>query len=337
MRNAVKTKSFKSRLINASLVVLSIAILLVTVEGLSYLVLKVSDEGYYRPDFKNSLGLRDPREPHQLRNKQVVLAIGDSFTHGLGVPYQNSYPAQLEANLQSVYSDVAVVNAGIPGLETNMALNLLKRVYDDYEPKLVILGFHSGDVVQNLQIVDDGINSTVMDDKNFKEIIRHSEEHLPKLFLLKEFLRQKTSTFALVNYLYKNYIIKYLPPPAEMTSLGAGNDFQATEYLLDKMHEFLSSRNTKLVILSIVPLVRFDAYPYNLLNERLEKYAQSRNVDFINPLKEFSKHSSSELWVSIRDGHYNAEGNRVISEAVMAYLIKHNLLADAHPIARRLE
>lgn len=327
-----RKKIFVSRLIYVSLLVLSVAICCVALEGISYLVLKVGDEGYYNQDFKNSIGLRDPREPLQLQGKQVIMAIGDSFTYGLGVRYQSSYPSQLEAMLRSTYSDVAVVNAGIPGIDTKMALDLLKRIYSKYEPSIVVLGFTSGDVLQNQLAIDDSGDGITSSDANFVDTIRNSEKRYPKLFLMRTYLRQKTATFALMEYLYKNYMIKYLPPSAAAKNLGMGTQFQNTEHVLDEMCKFISNKNkTKLVILNIVPLVRFDAYPYKTLDKRLEEYAQSRNIHNINPLECFSKHSSSDLWVSIRDGHYNAEGNRVLSEAVSAYLIKHNLLADDHP------
>ena len=332
----MKSKGAASRLAAASLMILSLVICGLAVEGVSYTLVTFSEGGYYERDIRNSLGLRDPREPQELQCDRVVLAIGDSFTYGLGVPYRDSYPAQLDMGLRSAAANVAAVNGGVAGFDTEMALSLLKRVYDDYEPSVVVLGFHPADVVQN-QLTFAAASEqpgpashTAKIDATFEEVVEQTEANSPTLYWVREFLRQKTSTFALLDYLYKTYAIKYLPAPPAVTNTGTGAEFAATERLLDEIHEFLSAkRNTQFVIVGIVALVRFDAYPYEQLNARLEAYARSRGVHFIDPLEEFAKHSSSKLWVSIRDGHYNAAGNRIVSDAVQAYLSKHGLLTAA--------
>ncbi|HEY7040751.1 MAG TPA: arylesterase [Methylomirabilota bacterium] len=47
--------------------------------------------------------------------ERVVLAFGDSLTSGLGVPADQTYPAQLAARLKREGYDYRVVNAGVSG------------------------------------------------------------------------------------------------------------------------------------------------------------------------------------------------------------------------------
>lgn len=328
-----ETKSLKSRLIDALLVLLSLLVMLAAVEGVSYLVVKFNDHGDYERDVLNSLQLRDPREPAQVRDQRVVLMIGDSFTYSLGVRYPQSYPAMLEAKLRAAQRDVTVINGGVPGFDTYMELAQIRRIHDAYKPGLVVLGIHSGDIVQNQQAAASGADKPapagMADGKAVEEAVRQSEQGMPWIYRLKEFLRLKTSTFTLVDYWYKNVLIKYVEPPADMTGLGAGPDFLPTERALDQIHAYLKERNTGLVLVAMVPLVRFDVYPYHQLNARLEQYAKSRGLHFVNPLKAFSARSSSELWVSIRDGHYNAKGNEIVSDVVARYLVENKLLPEA--------
>ncbi len=312
----------RSFFLNTLLVVASTVICLVLIEGSAYFIVKTHDSGYYEPDFKNSLGLRDPREPTDVRGESVVLVLGDSFTYGLGVRFEDSYPAQLEASLRLAQLDVAVVNAGNPGFDTQMAYDRLLAVYKHYEPDCVILGFHSADIVQNkivYSMLDEGIVTQKLegaDEHEIRDTVKQREADIPKLYLIKNYVRKSSNTGALIDYLYKNYMIKYLPPPERVQNFGSGADFAATEYFLDQINDFLSEKKKKFILLNIIPLVRFDAYPYGRLSEQLEEYAESRNILFINPLEEFSnsKFPSGELWVSMSDAHYNAHGQRVISD-----------------------
>lgn len=325
------SKRLRSRFITASLVALSVVICIALVEASAYVILKTNDSGYYKRDFKNSLGLRDPREPTDLRDKRVILALGDSFTYGLGVRYEDSFPGQLDASLHSAHPDFAVVNGGKPGFDTQMAYDRLQRVYSYYEPDYVILGFHSADIVQN-RIAFRKLNEETatqkiesVDEQKIQTDIKQREADLPTLFLIKEYLRKSSKTGALANHVYKNYLIKYLPPSEKMKKFGSGAEFEATEYFLDGINDFLSEKNTKFILLSIIPLVRFDVYPYDELNKQLEQYARSRNILFVNPLEELSKFPSSALCVSMNDGHYNAQGNQVISEVLKSALIEQEL------------
>jgi acyl-CoA thioesterase-1 len=47
--------------------------------------------------------------------ERVLLAFGDSLTSGLGVPAEQTYPAQLAARLKREGYDYRVVNAGVSG------------------------------------------------------------------------------------------------------------------------------------------------------------------------------------------------------------------------------
>ena len=84
----------------------------------------------------NSLGLRGP-EPSQGQGPRV-LALGDSVTFGWGVPYEDSYPAQLQEALSEKAPSVEVLNAGMPAMKPGTiaawAADHAKRL----EPDLVL-------------------------------------------------------------------------------------------------------------------------------------------------------------------------------------------------------
>jgi acyl-CoA thioesterase-1 len=61
----------------------------------------------------------------------TIVAIGSSSTEGHGVPYQESYPAQLEAMLRAKGVDARVINAGIGGDTTGGMLARLDSAVPD--------------------------------------------------------------------------------------------------------------------------------------------------------------------------------------------------------------
>jgi lysophospholipase L1-like esterase len=79
-----------------------------------------------------------------LQKNAVVLAFGDSLTYGTGAPASQSYPSILEKMIAR-----KVINAGIPGEDTEHGLARLPLLLDKYHPSLLILCHGANDLIQN--------------------------------------------------------------------------------------------------------------------------------------------------------------------------------------------
>jgi len=73
----------------------------------------------------------------------VILAFGDSLTHGTGAKLVDSYPAVLEK-----LSGHKVINAGIPGELSEQGLKRLPGLLEKHKPEMLILCHAGNDILR---------------------------------------------------------------------------------------------------------------------------------------------------------------------------------------------
>lgn len=106
-----------------------------------------------------------------LGSNAVILAFGDSLTHGNGAPDGESYPAVLER-----LSGRRVINAGIPGERSPAGLRRLPEMLDRHTPQLLIL-CHGGNDMLRRQSIDDM-------QSNLEQMIRLARERGVQVVML---------------------------------------------------------------------------------------------------------------------------------------------------------
>jgi hypothetical protein len=98
----------------------------------------------------NSLGWRGPREYREDKQTRYrVLFLGDSFTYGLGVSDDQSFPARVEKVLTAEHLSVETMNAGCPGKGTDYEVKLFDTVGRRFQPDLTVLCFFCNDFQDN--------------------------------------------------------------------------------------------------------------------------------------------------------------------------------------------
>jgi lysophospholipase L1-like esterase len=89
----------------------------------------------------NTDGFRDPERGARRPGVPRVLVLGDSFTFGWGVLDEQPYPQRTEKLLRAQGLEVEVINAGIPGYNTEQEAVLLDELMPRYQPDQVVLGY----------------------------------------------------------------------------------------------------------------------------------------------------------------------------------------------------
>ena len=100
----------------------------------------------------NSEGFRDAEVPERKPASAFrILCLGDSWTFGMNVGQEQTYPQRLKALLREEFPEVdfEVFNRGVLGYSSYQGLELLRRRAIDLNPDVVVIGFAMNDAKVN--------------------------------------------------------------------------------------------------------------------------------------------------------------------------------------------
>src|SRR5215203_1800630 len=113
----------------------------------------VVSRGLYEPDpprrYRLQAGLRGPEVGAKAPGTLRLLALGDSFTFGVGAQARETYPARLEEILRSRGVRAEVLNAGAPGFSVPDETAWFQRWGRPLEPDMILLAVFVGNDLQD--------------------------------------------------------------------------------------------------------------------------------------------------------------------------------------------
>src|SRR6202051_3211306 len=94
----------------------------------------------------NSKGLRDREIPYERAPSTVrILMLGDSFTEGWGVPFDQTFSKRIERLFAARGTPAEVINAGVGNYNTVMEVNYFLGEGFKYRPDIVVLNYIPND------------------------------------------------------------------------------------------------------------------------------------------------------------------------------------------------
>lgn len=314
--------------------------------------------GEFKVDINiNSRGLRDTEDFIQEENGLRILALGDSFTFGIGVNQQATYPNQLEEAIRAQGINCEVINAGIPGYGTRQEVAFFKNYGLEYAPKIVILGFlMANDAEDNLgnYIVKNGF--IITKDSKYPEL------PLSKFYIFKSFIRKHSSLYCFIvsrlksNVYARNIILKLglitdlIPAELQFYKKDYSNRvktcYGVTKLMLRELKRRCIDNNTELLIIGI-PLktqvyqkawetakkqyaLKDDEFDIDLPNKMMSEFCKEEKINFLDLLPSFRKlaQQGKQLYYII-DGHLNEEGHKITAKFIYSFLEEHKYFKNS--------
>lgn len=283
---------------------------------------------------KDSIGHRDyeyaeAKAPGVYR----VIAIGDSFTWGGGVNFDDIWPKRLERYLRD-YENVKgvsyeVLNWALPGTATPSQVRNLRRAASRYRPDLVVLGYCLNDAEHEA-------------DKKAVTALRN--KLMPPLkpgHGLKRFLFNNSALFRLLATRFaatrnnRGQVTYY-----QELYRDAYPGWEATRAALADLGTWRSESGVPVVVM-VFPLYSWsfdDRYPFADIHGKLHGELERAGLPYLDLLEANRglDHTALEAY-PYKDPHPSDIAHRIAAEQLYGYLGDAGLLPDGEPIAAKLD
>lgn len=290
------------------------------------------------PFFSNSLGMRDEavREVSAKKNGPRILLIGDSFTEGVGLPWEKTFAGILASRLSA--EGIEVLNSGVnsycPILSKGRLHYLLEQ--KGLEVDRVVAAVDISDIMQEL-LYRETPQGRVESQPLFPE---DDEKAMAAYFRNEKWIRDHLEeNFVILGALARNLRLWYrdhLPPPAirrqdEIPSWAyVWPEYRgAYEPLIEKglklaqqhMTEIATDLRKRGIALTVMVYPWPQQLPHLGRPSRAETvwadWAKENRVDFINLFRDFSRLGPAESiqknYYLQNDWHWNDRGNAFVA------------------------
>ncbi len=282
----------------------------------------------------NSAGFRDV-EHSTIKKPGVarIMVIGDSFTFGMGVNLEDTYPKKLEKFLNRAHIPCEVINCGVIGYNMWQHYEMLKGKVLPNNPDLVILGLFEDDIgasVRPYKDPEDWKGVKLYQPKFFSIVLDH--------FYLWTFIRNAA---ALYEYKYRyrlghNYMKgieerKKVWGPSNPTDVNyriMSGKIEKERYAVfsKKLKTFVQTASyagVRVLVVFIPDSVQLGDFHLQAINRFLKKVCAEIDVPFLDvtPFLEAKKNHAS-LYLFPVDAHGSSKGLDLIAKSIADKIVK---------------
>lgn len=254
----------------------------------------------------NSLGVRGPEFGPKRAGVKRIVAVGDSFTEGQGVPEGDTYPSLLASRLESaVPGRYEVLNFGQRATDFPELLDLFERALQ-LSPDLVIYGLCLNDAERSAEY-----------DRRWPRLNDWVMVRRPPIDLewwnsrLGSFVADRIEQWRIARDTTEWYRGMYGPPNRDGWER-TRNDFR-------RMKDEAESRQARLMVAVWPLLVGLEGrYPFREVHERLAASFERQKIPHQDLLDVLSGQESASLWAHPADRHPNRRANALAAGSMLA-------------------
>jgi lysophospholipase L1-like esterase len=318
----------------------------------------ISQTSEYKTSIRiNSLGLREDKEyERKAPGVYRILAIGDSFTMGVGVELEDTYLKVLERMLESRGGGQAyeVINAGVPGYNTRQELTYLQEEGLKLAPDLVLLNFYVGNDIydnfysQSLSVIDGYLQNGpppkgILPYKLRSYLARNS--HFYNFIWLYQRRLFDWSIEKREKQEMERYLSIYALQEDEIVI-----EMNVTQEQLKNLANLAKRFSFKLLIVVIPEPIQVDLqkwvevvqhvgkkgldYQLDNPNKRIVEFCNKLGVPVLDLLPVFTQTQHGERLYFELDRHWTLRGNALAAEVVQAFLRDQKLIPIDSPEKR---
>jgi GDSL-like Lipase/Acylhydrolase family len=277
----------------------------------------------------NANGLRDREFPLQKPPDTFrILAIGDSFTYGDGVTQKETYVKQLEALLNQKLGNrglrYEVLNAGVPGYNTQQELIHFNEVGRPFDPDLILLEFTLNDAelgMFGLKNVEGSMG------------LMRLKQWIKANFALYSFVRGRVLAWQSWHRAVESGLKGGDESVYPLVQAAVGKSTAGWEHCRQSLKGFASTANALNIpiLLVIYPMMvdLDDTYPFKSVHTLIAKTATDSQLPVVDLLPRFMGHDASVLWASSTNHHPNAAAHAIAANGIYSALIASGFIENS--------
>jgi len=264
--------------------------------------LEYDHQGYYAPTkglvhfHADHLGARWTAPAEQPLIGRTVLVLGDSFTYGHGLHYEDTYVHQLQQSLVSEGRAFSFVNFAERGSNARRNLHNYLEVRERLEHQAVLYGL------------------------NINDLIWFPASHFITNPLAVPRITRYWKGYGLVSnrihhWLIRRHRIGRLTSPEALDS----EKFDANFDALMELQRTTATRGTPLTVALLPIMVDLDRGTLHPLYERIRRRIESRGIEVVDLTRCLDGRRDRDLWILPFDQHPNDVANRVFAEHLLPH------------------
>ena len=259
----------------------------------------------------NSDGLRCEEINDKDEDSKLIMFLGDSFTFGWAVDDTNTSPYYVNKLLKRNKLNVQVINAGIPGYNTEQEYYFLIKLTVKYKPDIVVLNY----------VVNDAEPQHTVP---MPPHIKYKYSNSRVFEFIKEIINNIFKKFGLLNMLKLNIHIHNSNLPEGFNP--ESPKWKESKKAIKDIALFCKNKDIKFIIF-ILPAVNFkldNSYPYRIIHKEVLKWGKEFEIKTIDLFKYFKNEDHKKYRVP-EEGHPNSRANRKIAQIIgreLIYMLK---------------